>query len=80
MKFIRNDFGKRGQECTAEEAVQAQLDRETHLCDGTMESLRARVDALQGMVGRLIDRLPEGTKADRDLAAAVIGYAWEPAE
>lgn len=81
MKFVRYDHAEASEkQYTAEEAVQAATDRAAHMCDGTVEALRARVDCLQEMVGRLIDQLPEGTKTDRKRAAAVIGYDWEPAE
>lgn len=68
---------------TSEEAVARQLDQEAALCDGQMERMQARIEALQGIISRLIDVVPQTSqsyKAHCELMANVIGYCWEPEE
>lgn len=78
MQFFYRDFAGTTGPYTAEEAVTKQTDREAVLCDSQLERLQAKIDSLQGMLGRLIDMQPIRGKADAEELARVIGYAWEP--
>ena len=78
MRFKHRDFdGHTEGPYTAEEAVAFQADKEARLCDGQLERLQARIDSLQGILGRLIDNMPVRGKGDAEELANVIGHAWE---
>lgn len=79
MRFDHTDYsGKRTGPYTGEEAVAYQVEKEARLCDGALETANAKIEALQGILGRLIDTMPYRNGDDRENIARVIGHAWEP--
>lgn len=85
LRFIALEpiTGKRqGRLYTAEEAVEGQCNEEASHRDGELERMRARCEALEGIVGRLVEYIGEHThnQASRAKLAEVIGWRWETAE
>lgn len=80
MRFRYVDYAGKSGPYTAEEAVARQIDKETALCDGQLERLEAKVESLQGMLGRLIEFTPVRGTHDREELARVLGCCWEPEE
>lgn len=73
MKFRHQDYaGRNTGPYTAEEAVAKELER-CACDDGQLERLQSKLEALQGIVARLIDEMPAPTKAHAQRLADVIG-------
>lgn len=74
MKCFPVDFaGRRHEPLTPAEAVEAVVDREAALAEGTVEVLQAKVQALTQLVGRLVGMGLLGS----DQVAEVLGYGYE---
>lgn len=82
MKFMHTNYlGSVSGPYTAEEAVVRQGEAVALLCDGdAVAELRAQVQDLQCMVGRLIEALPVTGKAGTQTLCDVLGHSWKPEE